>query len=266
MQILTSLVLLISFILSVNADVSITLPKAGSSFSGSGGSAAFTVSWVDSTSDDTDQFSLSNAKTFTISLCYGPSSAIAGCVLLMKNTALTKYTYDASIQSSAFPNGWYFVQVYTTFSDSSTTIQYSGYFQLTGMSGPSTITATATGAAPQAQTSVAGGAGTDVNSASFSMPYTEQTGRTKYAPMQTQPGSTITATTWAPRFPTSSVTYYLSASPSPNCHSTITPGWDYTATSEINMAAVAPYPTYFYPASSRVSKAQLQTAKKKRWL
>lgn len=265
---LTHLVCLAASIFVVKADVSVSSPKQGALFSGSSGTADVTLLWIDDDSGDDNDFLLDNANTYTVLLCWGDDSDIS-CDSdnpIVKQKALSKFEVDASLDSNAYPNGYYYFQIYTVFKDGSNTIHYSNRFQLTGMTGPKTITATATGDVPGAATSAKNGGGTKVPLASFTVPYTLQTGSWRYAPMQTQPASTITATTWSRRFPTSAVTYYTSLSPSPNVQSTITPGWNYTAISAINWASVAPFPTYYYPASSRVSKAQLKTAKKKRWL
>lgn len=249
------------------ADVEITAPKAGDSFSGSSGKATFDIKWKDN-SDDGDTLSLDNVETYTISICTGPNSEIDCVDTLVKAQAISGNEYSATIDQSDLPNGYYYLQFYTVFkSKSGTTINYSDRFRLTGMSGSTATVSqpvTNTGDAPSGQTSVASAA---INSASFSVSYTLQTGKTKYAPMQLQPGSSISYTTWSRRFPTSAYTPYTSISPSPNAASTITPGWSYTAKSATNTAASAGYPTYFYAASSRVSKATLSAAtKRKRWL
>lgn len=265
-----SIVLLfaISLLQQVSADVSVTSPTDGASFSASGGTVSVPISWTDDVDDSSDTFSLSNVQSYTVLICYGSAASIKCATnqpLLAQKTEPSK-KFTADIPSSSYPNGFYFFQIYTVFKDKSTTIHYTGRVKLSGMTGPTTIDASNDGDTPLAQTSEAGGAnGGTIKSEWFTIPYTLQTGKTRYAPMQTQPGSEITATTWNRRFPTSAVTYYTSASPSPNVHSTITPGWNYTAISAVNWATPAPYPTYFYPASERVSKAKLKTAKKKRW-
>jgi len=101
---------------------------------------------------------------------------------------------------------------------------------------------------PSAQTSIAGGGQTaaqSINSASFSIPYTLQTGLTRYAPMQMQPGSVLTKnkSSWSRRHPTSAVTFFTSIRPSPAQSSTITPGLSYTMTSVVNDASPALYPS-----------------------
>lgn len=258
--------LYILFLLSlVFADVEITSPASGDSFSGSSGKATFDIKWKDN-SDDGDSLSLDNVKTYTISLCTGPNGNIDCFSTLVKAQAISDKEYSASISQNNVPNGYYYLQFYTVF-DLGVTINYSDRFKLTGMSGSTATVSEAvtdTGDAPAGQTSVASAA---INSKSFSITYTLQTGRTKFAPMQLQPGSTITHSTWSRRFPSSTYTVYTSISPSPNAYSTITPGWSYTPVSATNTASSADYPTYFYAASSRVSKATLSAAtKRKRWL
>ncbi|EGW35694.1 cell wall synthesis protein KRE9 precursor [Spathaspora passalidarum NRRL Y-27907] len=267
LQILTILVSLLAYVI---ADVDISKPSKGDKFSGSSGAASVDIVWKDDASDSSDPMSLKNVKTYTISLCTGPDArGSIQCLQppLMPATALTSLKATVSIKQGLVPDGYYYFQIYSIFANGGDTIHYSPRFQLTGMSGTAgTLAVTMTGAVPDPQ--VQGfDAAANINSAWFTIPYTKQTGKTRYAPMQTQPGSKVTATTWTMRFPTSSVSYYTTKAKSPVVYSTITPGWDYTAESAVNYATVAPYPTNWYPASERVSKATLSSAtKKKRWL
>lgn len=253
-----------SLLLAVVADFSFSSPDEGDSFSGSGGQALVQIKWTDD-SDDGDDFSLANVKTVTISLCSGPASSPSCFLTVQKPQKLSGTSFTATIQNDAAPDGNYFFQFYAVFA-AGTSIHYTSRFKLTSMSGPvGTLKGvTATGDSPDPQTSAESAS---IDSASFSIAYTAQTGKTRYAPMQTQPGSKVTMSAWSRRFPTSSYTPYSTLQPSPNVHSTITPGWDYTPASLTNTAAPAAYPTSFYAASSRVSKATLSSAaKKKRWL
>ena len=65
----------------------------------------------------------------------------------------------------------------------------------------------------------------------FAVPYTMQTGPTRYAPMQPQPGTTITAKKVTPLWPTSSVTIATAFLPRPTVQTTITQGPNYSVTS-----------------------------------
>lgn len=253
----------------VLGDVSITAPKTGQSYSASGGSATVDIKWIDSTDDDDDQFSLSKIKTYTISLCTGPSTAIECFATILKAESLDDTEYQASVKSSLADDGYYFFQIYAVFPDSATTIHYTNRFELTDMTGSTntlTVKNTDTGTAPPAQTQ--GVDASSVDSKSFTVPYTAQTGKTRYAPMQLQPGTKAdTDGSWSRKFPTSAVTYFSTITPSPKVLSTITPGWSYTITSKANWAAPAPTPSIKYAPKDRVTKASLSSAaKSKRWL
>lgn len=69
----------------------------------------------------------------------------------------------------------------------------------------------------------------------ISVTYTMQTGETRYAPMQTQPGTTITAKSASRPYPSSSYSVFKSGQwPQPNVQTTITAAWTYTRTSLVN--------------------------------
>lgn len=257
-------------LVSVVADVSITNPTLSSSFSGLGGTALFEVLWIDDT-DVTDSLtSLSKVTAYSIVLCSGSNTNIVSIKTLTTSLPSSSLSYNVNIQSGEVPNGIYFVQIYAVYPDGYT-IHYTPRFALTGMNGqanaltfPASLLSV-TGDNPDAQVQL-GGALLSVDSASFAVTYTLQTGRTRYAPMQLQPGTSVTHTMYSTRLPTSAYTAYSSLRPSPNVYSTITPGWSYQVTSLFNSAALAAYPTYYYPASERVKPALLSSARQKRWL
>lgn len=266
---LSQIFTLLSLATLILADVAFSSPKSGDSYAASGGNVEFTVKWTDTSSSSDDTLSLDNVKSYTLSLCTGANTDIQ-CLndAIFSDKTFTDYTYDATLAATLVPSGYWYLQMYTTFDDGSTTISYSGRFELTGMTGPTaTYVVTATGNAPDGQTSTTGAAGsTSVDSRSFTVPYTEQTGIYRYAPMQTQPGSTVTAKTWTTRYPTSAYTVFTSAASPADIVTTITPGWDYTPESAANWASVAPFPTVYYPASDRVTAASLTSQNKKRWI
>lgn len=249
-------------------DMEFTAPKEGKTFTPSGGKVSVEIKWDN---DDSD-LSFSDIESYIVSLCTGPNDNIE-CTSLEKVSSLSKKSYTASIDASLFPSGYYYFQFYNTYKDG-TSILYTNRFKLSDMDGGSktfgstmllSVPLTATGDSPAAATE---GGDTSVNSASFSVTYTKQTGKTRYAPMQTQPGSTITYLAMSRRFETSAYTAYSTYRKSPAVMTTLTPGWDYTPASKPNYATVAPYPNTAYPASERIAtKASLTTAsKKKRWL
>lgn len=260
--------ILAAFASFVVADVAFSSPKADDSFAASSGTVSFDVKWQD-TSLDGDKLGLDNAKSFTLLLCTGANTQIQ-CLSepIFSERTFTNYEYKATIQASLVASGNWYLQMYTVFDDESTTTSYSSRFQLTGMTGPAaTFVVTAIGPAPAGQTSLTGAGGaTSYDSKSFELPYTAQTGIYRFAPMQTQPGPTITATTWSMRFPTSAYTPYATKAAPPKILSTVTPGWDYTPESADNWASVAPYPTAYYPASDRITSASLTAQRKRRWL
>lgn len=273
MRSLSFWLLLVALVARVFADVSISDPATGNSYDATSGAVIVSVKWVDDTTDSESVISLSKVSKYAIVLCTGSNSQIKSVMSFTTSLPSSSLLYDATIQKSAAPNGEYFIQVYAQYG-SSYTIHYTNRFVLTGMTGAASQFSfpanlfSVTGDAPSPQISVAGqGTPTaSIDSASFTVPYTLQTGKTRYAPMQTQPGTVVTYTMYSNRHATSAYTPYTSLSPSPNVYSTVTPGWSYTVTSTFNSASVAGYPTYYYPASSRVQQASLSAAKKRRWL
>lgn len=239
----------------VVADVEILTPENGDTYSGSSGSASIKVSWNDPDSSDSI-LSLNNAKAYTLSLCTN------GSPIQCQDPAIKRLNPDSrstilKVNQNDVPDGYYFIQVYTEFKSGDVTIRYTPRFKLEDMKGSAgTLVVTVDGAAPSDQISASGQASEDT-SASFTIPYTLQSGLRRYAPMQMQPGTKVTATTWTRAFPTSAVTFYSTKGPKPNALVTTTPPWSYSYSSEVNWASVAPYPTNWYPASQRkLSKAK----------
>src|SRR4051794_706490 len=90
-----------------------------------------------------------------------------------------------------------------------TVINYSSRFSFTGMTGTfssDVITALASVSGTDGPPTVNQVAGSKPGDGPFAVPYTMQTGPTRYAPMQPRPGSTITAKKATPLFPPSPVT------------------------------------------------------------
>ncbi|SCV00931.1 LAMI_0G08218g1_1 [Lachancea mirantina] len=230
------------------ADVAISAPSSGAVFSASGSTVSVQVKWT----DDGNTPTLPKVQKYSILLCSG-TNASPKCY---SNTPLayeekasdfgsgSQYSFTASIDSSSYGNGQYFLQVVAIAEDFGYTIHYSPRFQLAGMAGASSITYS-TNTQPNAQTSVTTGEGQGgtIDSRSFTVPYTEQTGVSRFAPVQTQPAASVTATTWTRRFPTSAVTYFSTYAKNANIKTTITPGWTYVITSDVNYASPAPNPS-----------------------
>jgi len=125
-----------------------------------------------------------------------------------------------------------------------TVINYSSRFTLTGMTGsfsPAVTTALASvsgTAGPATVNNVAAaapaaGAGTAA-AGEFGVPYTLQTGLTKFAPMQPVPPTSITATNTAPLWPTSSVVFASTFLPIPSQVTTLTQAQTFSVSSHAN--------------------------------
>ncbi|KAI9679676.1 MAG: hypothetical protein M1829_001638 [Trizodia sp. TS-e1964] len=77
----------------------------------------------------------------------------------------------------------------------------------------------------------------------FAVPYTMQTGLTRYAPMQKAPGTRITARSAKPQYPTSSVTIATTWLPTPRQLTTVTEPQTKSVSSRENPANPAPKPS-----------------------
>ncbi|CEP64428.1 Kre9p LALA0_S11e03884g [Lachancea lanzarotensis] len=245
--------LLLAFLVSFAvADIALDKPGSGLTFTASGGTVSIPVEF----SDNGKQPTLDKFKYYVFSLCYGGNGVTSDdftCINgnKVEPSDLTKngdlYTSTATFDSTAAKNGQYFLQIYGYISgDGAATFsstQYSARFLLSSMQGTVGTTLTTTSQPVNQVAYNTGTQGTGIDSASFSIPYTEQTGSTRYAPMQMQPTGSVTATTWTRRFPTSAVTMYSTFNPSMQQASTLTPGWSYKITSAVNWATPQPYPT-----------------------
>lgn len=130
----------------------------------------------------------------------------------------------------------------STGTDGGTLTSYSSRFSMTGMTGTLTTTV------ETALASISGTVGPiGVNSGvavastaaaaeggSFTIPYYLQTGLIKYAPMQPVPGTTITAKTATPLYPTSSYTLATTYLSPPTITLTVTDSQTYSVSSVEN--------------------------------
>lgn len=225
MLLLWPLLLLINFVL---ADVNITAPTKGQAFSGKDGKVSFDVQWTDNGAppsyDDVDYIS--------ITLNQGPNNHISNVGYLQKNMHPSQikkdgdtYSVSVEIDAATYADGQYFLQVYTAVKGDSggNTINYSPRFVLKDMkAAKASFTYSGSTQPPDATNNIK------------PLAYTKQTGITRTAPMQMQPGTKVTATTWSRKFPTSAVSYFPTLSPTPHWETTLTPGWSYKITSHLN--------------------------------
>lgn len=245
----------------VAADVSISKPNPSQTYTVDGDSVTVNITWIESNAIPL----LSKITSYSFLTCTGPNTGIDGIedtLIKVSASDISDYTYSYAIPASAGADGPYYVQIYAATADGYT-IHYSNRFTLEGMTGSLKPNGTDS-SPPDAQTKISTGSGTTLAasalSASFKLAYSQQTGLTRYAPMQTQPGSTVTATTWTRKFPTSAVTYYSTALLSLAQVSTVTQGWDYTMSSAVNWASTAPAPSDnggWYNPSSRLKSATI---------
>ncbi|KAH3666603.1 hypothetical protein WICMUC_005587 [Wickerhamomyces mucosus] len=241
-----TLLLLLSFVSKYAlGDVAISKPLSDQTYSASSGSVSIGIAWIESNASP----ALGDITSYTFTLCTGPNSdiyAFKDSVVKVEASELNgKFQYTFNIDASEGADGDYYIQVYAVTSEGFT-IHYTKRFTLTDMTGSYQPTVGLVSNPPDAQTSLSTGATViSINSASFSIPYTSQTGYTRYAPMQLQPGTKVTKgkSDWTRKYPTSAVTYYTSIRTTMDQSSTITPGWSYSWTSAINWASPAPFPS-----------------------
>ncbi|CAH02876.1 Kre9p [Kluyveromyces lactis] len=233
-------------LLFVHADVSIVKPTSGASYSPESGSDSIDIEIV--WEESVDLPSISSYDYFTFSLLYGPGTdmdlidkveEVAASNITLSES---QYSYTPSFSIADAGNGQFFIQVYAYSKELGYTIHYSPRFKITSISGGATTYTytTDSDAVPTPEWSLAN---SGIDTKSFTVPYTQQTGIRRYAPMQTQPGTAITVTTWSRRYATSAVTYYTSLRNSLEQMTTYTPGWSYSRTSDYNYATPAPFPS-----------------------
>lgn len=264
-----------TFLSYVNAIIVVTGPDMGTTFKVSDDEVVIPVSWQ----DDGSSPGLDKISSFKFTLCTGPNGAIQALqqIAEIKASQLPVTAYNAIFDADLASDGLFYVQIYCQLSNGGYLIRYTDRFQLSGMTG--SYAPSGSGTAPGGETHEEDNAEEDAadTSASFLLPYTAQTGTKRFAPMQMQPGTEITVTTWSRRFPSSAVTYYSTFRPSPDVLSTVTPGWSYTMSSFFNYATPAPFPSIvgWYPAKSRLASASLdpnlgsdskKKLKKRRWV
>lgn len=125
-----------------------------------------------------------------------------------------------------------------------TVTNYSNRFSLSGMTGtfPATVTNGLSGLSgtggPATENSFgaagANAAGGGAVASGATVPYTLQTGAIRYAPMQGKPGTTITAKSATPQYPTSSVSIAATWLPTPLAVTTQTVSATYSTSSHAN--------------------------------
>lgn len=259
--------LIISFFTSiVLADVSIIAPLAFTLYTPDDtGMVNIDIQWIDNGATPLQE----DITYFTFTLETGANDAIQPVKTLAKRVSLenvkvvtdaldnTIYSYSVSFSSSVYGNGQFYIQVFAMVQSQGNTIHYTPRFFLQNMTGKRIASITDT-IEPQPQTAIAAAGQTQatIDSRSFTVPYTKQTGISRFAPMQTQPPKKMSLTKWTRKYLTSAVTFFKSARKSLDQSTTITPGKTYTFTSDVNYATPALFPSQnggWYHPSKRQS-------------
>jgi len=234
------------------ADVSFSVPAAGKTYTAG---TAFTVTWAESniaplitafTTYDLLLFTGSNANPTALTTLKTAQPFTANDVSV---------TIPASIGGSNGADFPYFLGMKSTVTAGGLVINYSGRFQLSGMTGvfaapiltdlatvsgstgPPTVNQAAAAVPAAASPAAAAGA------AQYGVPYNSQTGLIRYASMQPSPLTAITATNTAPLYPTSSVSIATTYLPIPSIQTTLTQAPAANSyISHANTASPAPQP------------------------
>ncbi|KAK9333058.1 hypothetical protein V1520DRAFT_303289 [Lipomyces starkeyi] len=238
----------------VFADVQFLTPQAGVAYSAA---TAMTVTWQDSGTVPT----FADLSTASLKLCGMSDSSTINCFsFLFQTQALSGFggTYAATIPIAQAANGQYFLQMTSIIAAGGYVINYSDRFNLTGMTGTTEYVYIDNTDGPVRQYSPAT---TPTSSDLFLVSYPSQDGWTmKYAPMQPQPGTTVTASTASRQYPTSAISaIFKTNTMQPYAVTTTTLSWGYSWTSVINEASPQPDP------SANGGSYEANQKKKKRW-
>lgn len=239
-------VLLITLVLrSVFANVEIGELKDSYSATGN-----IEISWKDDGKEPTVK-SLTSIKFL---LCTGPNDEIHCFDVPLAqgiSPALKSTKVDLSVIRQLGASGMYYIQMAAESSEKGILLHYSPRFKLKDMTGSYKPTTGGDTKAPEAKDQAA-----DSAAAGSAVTYTKQTGKTKIAPMQSQPGTSVDLKRKRSRmYPSSAVTYYKMAKKTPGAVTTLTPSWSYTFLKLTNYAKVKPRPTKYYAASEALIRS-----------
>jgi len=234
------------------ADVTFTVPAPGGSYAAG---TPITVTWGESNTPPL----ITALSSYDLALYSGSNASPTQLMTLVSTGTFVGNTVavniSATVGGSAGADFPYFLGMRSTATAGGFVINYSSRFKLTGMTGvfPADVTAAlatvsgATGpptsnnvvaAAPPAGTTAAPG-----DTGVYAIPYNQQSGPIKYAPMQPFPPTSITATNTAPLWPTSSVVIATTFLPIPSVQTTVTQsGSSPSFASHANTASAASQP------------------------
>ncbi|OKL60278.1 hypothetical protein UA08_04394 [Talaromyces atroroseus] len=245
-----SLLALISLPLAAYADVEFTHPDPGSTVNSGD---ILTAYWKDSG----EAPSLLDLRDYDLFLCAGgPSEEYSADstfsqedLALLVQDGLFERGNSVSFQiqpnlGSPYPDA-YFLKMISRGPNNATAVNYSQRFSVNGMKGQFServwyglsLTNDADSHQDLRKRQAAGA------TALYTVPYPEQsTGLTKYAPMARQPGTTITAKSAPPVFPTSAFSVARTFLPIPTWQTTLTAPQTLSTSGIENPATPAPHP------------------------
>lgn len=209
-----------------SADIEFTSPAAGMTLTGGG---AITITWQDSGIAP----SLSDLSTYSLYLCAGgndPSTIVQLATVTTQGSFANGNTAEGSFSATlgaSTPANAYFFKMVSQDTSGGTVTNYSPRFSLSDMTGTfpqNVITGmqSVTGTeGPPTQNDVGSPAPASATG-SFALPWSMQTGLTKYAAMQSFPPTEITAKTKTPLFPSSPYTIATTLMGPPTILTTVT--------------------------------------------
>ncbi|KAK9241094.1 cell wall synthesis protein KRE9/KNH1-domain-containing protein [Lipomyces kononenkoae] len=238
----------------VLGDVQFTIPQPGQSYAAT---APLAITWQDNGNAPT----FADLSTATLKLCGNTDPTNFNCFsFLFQAASLSGFggTYTANFPITLGANGQYFLQMTSILTAGGYVINYSDRFNLTGMTGTTEYVYVANTAGPARYYAPSAPSASNA----FTVSYQDQAGwPTKYAPMQTQPGTTVTASTASRQYPTSAISAIFTTNTlQPYAVTTTTNPWNYPWTSVIN--DVSPQPD---PSANGGSYPAKKKQKKKRW-
>ncbi|KAG8630907.1 hypothetical protein KVT40_000047 [Elsinoe batatas] len=243
----SSSLLLASLVSLIQADVRFTTPAAGATLTGGG---AIQVQWTDSGSAP----ALSTFASYQLFLMAGGNdgpSMIQLAVIVPNGLYTTGNVAQGVVQPGigGTDKNAYFLKMVSTSTSGGQLINYSSRFSLTGMTGtfPPAVQAgivavAGSTAGPATEDQLSNNVGADAGDAGNQVPYSLQSGLTRYAPMQPVPPTKITQKTWKPLFPTSAFTVATTYLPVPTIVTTITAKQTFSVASMENTLAPASQP------------------------
>lgn len=208
------------------------------------------ISWK----DDGKEPTVKKLTSIKFLLCTGPNDAIhcfdtplaQGISPALKSTKV-----DLSVARQLGATGMYYIQMAAESNENGILLHYSPRFKLKDMTGAYKPTTGGDTEPPKAEDQASNSA-----AAGSAVTYTKQTGKTKVAPMQSQPGTSVNLKRKRSRmYPSSAVTYYKTPRKNAAAATTLTPSWSYTFLKLTNYASPRPKPTKYYAASEALVRS-----------